>query len=70
MYPAVATAWQVSWYGDTGKRTCQLLRSFNGADSDVLAAAAMRGASALATACDNGEVNEPAADTLGSCFSH
>lgn len=53
---AVATAWQVSWYADTGKRKCQLLRSFDGADSDVLAAAAMRGASALATACDNGEV--------------
>jgi hypothetical protein len=47
---------QVTWYADTGKRKCSLLRSLPGADSDVLAAAAMKGCSTLATACDNGEV--------------
>lgn len=48
---------QVTWYADTGKRQCQLLRSFPGADSDVLAAAAMKGCCTLATACDGGEVS-------------
>lgn len=51
---------QVSWYADSGKRKCALLRAFSGPDSDVLAAAAMRGHPTLATACDNGEVGASA----------
>jgi hypothetical protein len=46
----------VSWYADSGKRKCALLRAFSGPDSDVLAAAVMGERSTLATACDNGEV--------------
>lgn len=47
----------MSWYADSGKRKCALLRAFSGPDSDVLAAAAMSGHPTLATACDNGEVS-------------
>jgi hypothetical protein len=46
----------VTWYDDSGKRTCNLLRSSSGPSSDMLAAAPMQGYPTLATACYNGEV--------------
>lgn len=58
---------QVSWYADTGKRTCPLIKvSAAGSDSDVLAAEAMKGHSTLATACYNGEVGACAEPLTGS----
>jgi hypothetical protein len=47
---------QVTWYDDSGKRRCNLLRSSPGPSSDILAAAPMQGYPTLATACYNGEV--------------
>jgi hypothetical protein len=49
---------QVTWYDDSGKRTCNLLRSSSGPSSDIQAAAPMQGYPTLATACYNGEVGE------------
>ncbi|WIA32779.1 hypothetical protein OEZ86_005963 [Tetradesmus obliquus] len=54
----VVAGWdrKVTWYDDSGKRRCNLLRSSSGPGSDILAAAPMQGYPTLATACYNGEV--------------
>lgn len=56
---------QVTWYEDSGKRRCNLLRSSSGPGSDILAAAPMQGYPTLATACYNGEVG-----AMPTCIAH
>ncbi|KAF6253190.1 WD40-repeat-containing domain protein [Scenedesmus sp. NREL 46B-D3] len=57
-HTVVVAGWdrKVTWYDDSGKRRCRLLRSASGPGSDILSAALMQGHPTLATACYNGEV--------------